>query len=866
MHEQVRELRARGYEASGAISGAGGTLAPRFDRDGLAYEVLDLDVFASGNPRAAIKTVFTLARLFRRLRPDVVQSHLYQSIITTRIAAWLADVPVRFSMIPGPYYLLAPGLREVDTRTARFDTKVIASCENTRELYEAQGVPRDHVELIYYGQDVKRLDPAREDGARVRRELGIAPDRPVVGDVAYFYPPQADGPFTPPFLVGRGVKGHDVLLRAVPLVLAEVPDALFVLVGEGWGPGGEAYHRQLEALSAELGVTHAVLFPGARTDIPDTLAAFDVSVQCSLNENLGGSLESLLSGRPFIATAAGGLVDAVIHERTGLLVPPDDAPALAKAIVRLLRDRPLAQRLGAQGREYALEMFTLDKAMDQLDALYRRELKSAGSGYRWWRSAWRTLCLPVWGWQLYSLLKRAAREYAGREAVRRAERNAAAIRQAFPNTPAPNTPPEAGPRAPRIVQMAGIVDNGGWLVSICRDLRAKGGDVLAIIGAPEGAVARQLREAGVPYVSMPLSFAPARGKVGRLLVYALRLPRTVLRLARLFRNERVDVVHTHVFNTMVIGRLAAWLARVPFRVAMVTGPLHLEAPFTRWADRLTWWMDHRVIAGSGWTRDRYRALGMSEDRLACVSYGADGAAFDPARVDGERVRRELGIAPGVPLIGLVAYFYPPRDDWQTPPAIRGRGVKGHDDFIDAARLVLRQSPNARFVLAGAGWGTEGERYRQQLIARCRDEGLDAAVTFLGSRADIPEILAALDVAVQCSLSENYGGTIEALLMERPTVATRVGGMPETIRHGETGLLVPPRDPAALAAAMLELLADRERARTMARAGRALMLERFQLAATAAGIAALYDNHFTPASGADPTGGERPSLLRLGTGS
>ena len=152
-------------------------------------------------------------------------------------------------------------------------------------------------------------------------------------------------------------------------------------------------------------------------------------------------------------------------------------------------------------------------------------------------------------------------------------------------------------------------------------------------------------------------------------------------------------------------------------------------------------------------------------------------------------------------------------------------------------------PAARFVLAGAGWGAAGERYRQDLIARCREERLDDVVTFLGRREDVPDILAALDVAVQCSLSENYGGTIEALLMERPTVATRVGGMPETIRHGETGLLVPARDPEALAAAILELLADRGRAQAMARAGRALMLERFQLSATAAGIAAVYDKQY-----------------------
>ena len=130
----------------------------------------------------------------------------------------------------------------------------------------------------------------------------------------------------------------------------------------------------------------------------------------------------------------------------------------------------------------------------------------------------------------------------------------------------------------------------------------------------------------MPYQSLPLSFAPGRGQIGRLLVYAVRLPWTVVRLARLFRRERVDVVHTHVFNTIMIGRLAAWLARVPCRVSMVTGPLHLEAPFTRWADSMTWWMDHQVIAGSQWTRDRYRALGMSERRLACVSYGANAGA------------------------------------------------------------------------------------------------------------------------------------------------------------------------------------------------------------------------------------------------
>ncbi|MEZ5319734.1 MAG: glycosyltransferase [Vicinamibacterales bacterium] len=194
VHEQLRDLRARGHDVMALVAGTDGTLAPRLDADGIRYEVADLDVFAGGSARLAARRILTLARTFRRLRPDVVQSHVFSSIVLGRLAAWLADVPVRLSMIPGPYYLEAPGLSGVDVRTAPLDTKVIASCEYTRELYERLGTPRAHVELIYYGQDPGRLDPATADPARVRRERGLDPARPVVGDVAYFYPPSPDGP------------------------------------------------------------------------------------------------------------------------------------------------------------------------------------------------------------------------------------------------------------------------------------------------------------------------------------------------------------------------------------------------------------------------------------------------------------------------------------------------------------------------------------------------------------------------------------------------------------------------------------------------------------------------------------------------
>ncbi len=814
MHQMLRDLRERGYRTTAIIGGHGGTLETRLTQDNIPFHVLDLDVFSSRNARTAAKKLLQLVSLLRQLRADIVHFHLFPSIIIGRLAAWAADVPVRFSMIPGPYYLEAPVLGAIDLRTAPFDTKVIASCEYTRTLYGRGDVPRDHVELIYYGQDVRPYDPSRADGARVRRELGIAPERPIVGDVAYFYPPLPDNPFTPRHLVRRGIKGHDVLLRAVPHVLLRVPDALFVLVGGGWGPGGAEYVAHLKQMARDLGVAEAVMFTGARTDVPDTLMAFDVSVQCSLNENLGGSVESLIMGRPFVATDVGGLPDAVKHEATGLLVPPDDPRALADAIARLLLDRPLAERLGRAGRALAMERFTLERTVGELDALYRREITrleatdpAARRGYRLMRTLARVAYLGPWcRRELLMPIKKALRAQAG--------------------------------RTPRVIQMAGGTVNGEWLVQICRRLRDRGYETSAVIGWPERSLARDLKNAEVPYGSTALSFAPGAGRL-RLLVYFVRLPITVLRLARQFRALRVAIVHTHIFNTMIIGRVAAWLARVPCRVSMVPGPLHLEAPFTRAIDRLTCWMDHRVVAGCAFTYAKYEALGLAPPQLRCIPYGVDPARFDPARVDGAAARRALGIPSDAPVVGLVAYFYPPRTDWQTPPHIRGRGVKGHDDFLAAARRLRDRHANARFLLVGEGWGLAGERYRQQLMARAASEGLGEAAIFTGHRTDIPDLLAAMDVAVQCSLSENYGGTIEALLMERPTVATRVGGMPETVRDGETGLLVPPSDPGALADAIHWLLEHPEDAKRMAGAGRDLMLATHGIEQTVAGIDAMY---------------------------
>jgi glycosyltransferase involved in cell wall biosynthesis len=255
-------------------------------------------------------------------------------------------------------------------------------------------VPAGQVELIYYAVDQSGHNPEKADRGLVRREFGIADGVPVIGNIAYFYPPLVFERLVSPPLRGRGLKGHDVLIRAVPLVLQSIPDAKFLLVGRGFGAGGPEYEQQLKDLTASLGVAGSVIFTGERRDVPNLLAAFDVSTQCSLADNLAGTVESLLMARPLVASDIPGFADTVKHEETGLVVPPDDPPALAAAIVRLLRDPELAARLGENGRAWMLERFTLARTVADVEQLIARSDARAEQHYRLTTTLLRALVAP----------------------------------------------------------------------------------------------------------------------------------------------------------------------------------------------------------------------------------------------------------------------------------------------------------------------------------------------------------------------------------------------------------------------------------------------------------------------------------------
>lgn len=312
-------------------------------------------------------------------------------------------------------------------------------------------------------------------------------------------------------------------------------------------------------------------------------------------------------------------------------------------------------------------------------------------------------------------------------------------------------------------------------------------------------------------------------------VHAVDVSRTfklggVRRLAALLRARDVDVLHTHAaLASNVLGRVAGRLARVA-----VVSHMHIENHFrpNRLARAVHSFLDNttartaaRVIAVSGDTRGALVAQGYRPDAIQVIHNGIDVEREAAKR--GAGLRAELGVGAGVPLVGEIA---------------RLCDVKGQRELIEAAAAV----PDVHVVLVGDDLELGGA-FRDRLEEQARRAGVAGRVHFLGHRDDAGAILDQLDVFALPSWIEGLPVTVlEAMAHAKPVVATPVGGTPEVVLDGETGILVPPRDPAALAAALGRLVADPGLRARLGRAGRSRVEQEFSETAMTSRVLEVYD--------------------------
>lgn len=299
---------------------------------------------------------------------------------------------------------------------------------------------------------------------------------------------------------------------------------------------------------------------------------------------------------------------------------------------------------------------------------------------------------------------------------------------------------------------------------------------------------------------------------------------TLVKLWQLMRRLRPDVVHTHTAKAGFVGRLAAWLARVPVRVHTFHGHVfqgyfgprktQLFLGLERWAARIT---DKLITISPGLKDELVNVYHIAPaGKFTIVPLGLDLAPFAATPRHEGRFRAAFGIPADAPLVGIVGRLVP---------------IKQHELFLAMAVRLREQVPGVRFAVIG-----DGER-RAELEALADALGLAGCVTFTGWQRDLRAAYSDMDVVVISSRNEGTPvSVIEALASGVPVVATAVGGLPDLLHHGEYGRLVPPDDATALADAVRAALDEDGAGRTVVQAA---ILDQYGVERLAGDLAALY---------------------------
>ena len=339
----VLGLRAAGHRAA-LVAHPAGELRQR------AQEGLELFAIA---PRGEmdLSAAWKLSRLVRQLRPDVVHAHDPHAVA-------MAALGLSMSTEASPPRLVAS--RRVDFHIKsnalsrwkyRQVERFICSSEAIRRMLVNDGVPEALTITVHEGIDVEHV--AAAPAADLHAEFWLPHHAPIVGNVAALVPH----------------KGQRHLIEAAALVIQKVPDARFVIAGEG------ELRPSLERLIRERRLEKHVFLAGFRPDVLSVHKAFDVFVMSSVTEGLGTSvLDAMACSKPVVATTAGGLPETVVDGVTGLLVKPRDDEAMARALVTLLSDEAMRQRMGAAGFRRVRDFFSVEQMVRKTAAVYEELL------------------------------------------------------------------------------------------------------------------------------------------------------------------------------------------------------------------------------------------------------------------------------------------------------------------------------------------------------------------------------------------------------------------------------------------------------------------------------------------------------------
>lgn len=313
----------------------------------------------------------------------------------------------------------------------------------------------------------------------------------------------------------------------------------------------------------------------------------------------------------------------------------------------------------------------------------------------------------------------------------------------------------------------------------------------------------EIEETGAEVVHVPISrkIAPISDLISLIKLYSF------------MRKRKFHSVQTYTTKAGFIGRLAAKLAGVPVIIHNILEPPHNSTDnpvlktFYIWMERLAGrWADHIITTTSPNVEEILDKKLVPPEKLTAIPEGIYMGKYDAVKAEPGKIRRQLKIPSGSHFLLTVARLEPP---------------KGHRYLLQAAKLLLNDGLDVYFVIVGKGY------LREKLEDLARELGVENRVTFTGFRYDMLEILKSCDLFVLPSLWEGQGVVLmEAMSLEKPLVASAVGGVVDVVEDGVTGVLVPPKNPESIAEAVKKLLANPEKMKQMGKAGKKRIMEHF----------------------------------------
>lgn len=337
----VMGLRALGHRTM-LVAHPGGELRQR------AAEGLDLIPLAPVT-EMDLGAAWRLSRVVKQLRPDIIHAHDPHGVAMAALALSMSTQLAKPPLVASrrvDFHLRGSSLSRWKYR--QVDCFICAS-NAVRHMLIGDGVPDVRAVTVHEGIDLGRV--ASAPPAKLHEEFWLPHHAPIVGNVAALVPH----------------KGQKHLVEAAALVVRQVPDARFVIAGEG------ELRASLEKQIKDHHLEKNVMLAGFRPDVLSLHQAFDVFVMSSVTEGLGTSLlDAMAAGKPIVATKAGGIPEVVIDGTTGLLVPPRDHDAMADAIVTLLKDEALRRRMGAAGLALAQKRFSAERMVQDTLRVYQR--------------------------------------------------------------------------------------------------------------------------------------------------------------------------------------------------------------------------------------------------------------------------------------------------------------------------------------------------------------------------------------------------------------------------------------------------------------------------------------------------------------